>query len=77
MDSRLCINLIAFFQGDGGLTRLHHHVTGVLSHSRKKSYAFTWTDKFVSNCNVTLNCMMAVLEDIAKVCLLLKLWKGD
>lgn len=62
-------NLIFYFflQADNSLTKLHHHVTGVLCHSLQKAYAFTWTDQFSSNCNVTLNCLMTVLDDVAKV----------
>ncbi|XP_076090729.1 uncharacterized protein LOC143062813 isoform X2 [Mytilus galloprovincialis] len=53
-------------KADNSLTKLHHHVTGVLCHSLQKAYAFTWTDQFASNCNVTLNCLMTVLDDVAK-----------
>lgn len=56
-----------FLQGDANLTRVHHHVTGVLAHGQKKAYAFTWTDKFHPDTNITINCLLHVLEDVAEV----------
>nr|XP_022290369.1 uncharacterized protein LOC111102007 [Crassostrea virginica] len=55
-----------FLQGDANLTRVHHHVTGVLAHGQKKAYAFTWTDKFHPDTNITINCLLHVLEDVAE-----------
>lgn len=58
------------FQSETGLTHIHHHVTGVLSHGIRRSYAYTWTDEFPSNCNITLNCLMLALKDVATVSIL-------
>ncbi|XP_055998549.1 uncharacterized protein LOC125678464 [Ostrea edulis] len=55
-----------YHKGDANLTRLHHHVTGVLAHGQKKSYIFTWTDKFGMDCNITINCLLEVLNDISE-----------
>ena len=54
-------------QGDANLTRIHHHVTGVLNHGQRKSYAFTWTDKFHPDTNITISCQLPVLEDASEV----------
>lgn len=51
------------FKSETGLAHIHHHLTGVLSHGTKKSYVYTWTDLFSSDCNVTLNSLMLVLTE--------------
>lgn len=56
-----------FFQNESTLEKMHHHVTGVLCHGLNKAYTFTWTDQFSSDCNITLNCLMSVLGDVAAV----------
>ncbi|CAC5374651.1 unnamed protein product [Mytilus coruscus] len=63
---KLSENEFKKLEADNSLTKLHHHLTGVLCHGLQKSYAFTWTDQFASNCNITLNCLMTVLDDVAK-----------
>ncbi|XP_062596921.1 uncharacterized protein LOC134258393 isoform X2 [Saccostrea cucullata] len=55
------------FKSETGLTHIHHHVTGVLNHGINKSYVYTWTDQFSSDCNITLNCLMLVLKDTAMI----------
>ncbi|VDI25338.1 Hypothetical predicted protein [Mytilus galloprovincialis] len=55
------------FKNESTLEKMHHHVTGVLCHALKKAYTFTWTDQFSSDCNITLNCLMSVLGDVAAV----------
>ncbi|XP_062581427.1 uncharacterized protein LOC134243211 [Saccostrea cucullata] len=54
-----------YHKGDATLTRVHHHVTGVLEHGQKKPYLFTWTDKFPCDANITINCLLKVLEDVS------------
>ena len=54
-------------QNETSLAHIHHHVTGVLNHGMDKAHIFTWTDEFPSDCNITLNCLMNVLDDTAKV----------
>ncbi|CAC5393350.1 unnamed protein product [Mytilus coruscus] len=53
------------FKNETTLEKMHHHVTGVLCHGLNKAYTFTWTDQFSSDCNITLNCLMSVLGDVA------------
>lgn len=54
-----------YHKGDATLTRIHHHVTGVLEHGQRKPYLFTWTDKFACDTNITINCLLKVLEDVS------------
>ncbi|CAG2193678.1 unnamed protein product [Mytilus edulis] len=55
------------FKNETTLEKMHHHVTGVLCHGLNKAYTFTWTDQFSSDCNITLNCLMSVLGDVAAI----------
>ncbi|XP_062597809.1 uncharacterized protein LOC134259225 isoform X2 [Saccostrea cucullata] len=54
-----------YHKGDATLTRIHHHVTGVLAHGQKAASVFTWTDKFACDSNITINCLLKVLEDVS------------
>ncbi|XP_062582881.1 uncharacterized protein LOC134244642 [Saccostrea cucullata] len=58
--------LPSYHKGDVSLTRVHHHVTGILAHGQGKSYVFTWTDKFSCDSNITMNCLLRVFDDIAQ-----------
>ena len=49
------------------LTKIQHHVTGVKVHSSNRTNIFTWTDLFHSDSNITMNCLVHVLEEICKV----------
>ncbi|XP_062572270.1 uncharacterized protein LOC134234233 [Saccostrea cucullata] len=49
---------------DANLTRVNHHVTGVLSHGHKNAFVYTWTDKFGST--ATSSSILKVLEDVAE-----------
>lgn len=51
-------------QGDVMLTRIHHHVTAILSHGQGKAFKFTWTNKFPCDTNITMNCLLKVFEDL-------------
>lgn len=55
------------FTGDVMLTRIHHHVTGILSHGQGKAFKFTWTNKFPCDTNITMNCLLQVFEDLSWV----------
>lgn len=57
--------LPSYHKGDVNLTRIHHHVTGILSHGQGKAFIFTWTDKFPSDTNITMNCLLKVFEDLS------------
>ncbi|CAG2253456.1 unnamed protein product [Mytilus edulis] len=55
-------------KADCKLSKMHHHLTGVLCNSGVlHPYAFTWTDQFAPDADVTINCFMRVLDDISKV----------
>lgn len=64
---KLLILFVFVLQGDVNLTRIHHHVTGILSHGQGKAFIFTWTDKFPGDTNITMNCLLKVFEDLSMV----------
>lgn len=57
------------FKSETGLAHIHHHLTGVLSHGTKKSYVYTWTDLFSSDCNVTLNSLIPTMDFCFQFCI--------
>ena len=54
-------------QADAHLTKIQHHITGVKVHSIDRNYIFTWTDLFHPNANITMNCLVHVLDEVCKV----------
>lgn len=61
---QVIISVCFCFTGDVMLTRIHHHVTGILSHGQGKAFKFTWTNKFPCDTNITMNCLLKVFEDL-------------
>lgn len=62
---KLSLLFVFCFTGDVMLTRIHHHVTGILSHGQGKAFKFTWTNKFPCDTNITMNCLLKVFEDLS------------
>lgn len=54
-------------QADAHLTKIQHHITGVKVHSSDRNFIFTWTDLFHPNSNITMNCLVHVLDEVCKV----------
>ena len=55
------------FQTDVHLAKVHHHVTGVKCHGERMTQVYTWTDVFHPDSNVTMNCLVNVLDIVCKV----------
>ena len=54
-------------QADAHLTKIQQHITGVKVHSSDRNFIFTWTDLFHPNLNITMNCLVHVLDEVCKV----------